>query len=88
MHARQTPLEDLVYDCVSSYVAMRRATRQGLEIMNEIERHKRALPLTLEERESLIDELTQRAWTRVAAEQPEMFEGDAFAGDGASPRLH
>lgn len=87
MPTKQAQLEDLVYDCVASYVTMRRATRQGLETMNEIERHKRALPLSLEEREELIHELTQRAWTRVATEQPEMFEGAGF-DDGAAARLH
>ncbi len=73
-------LQDLVYRCVNHYVEMRRATSAGLELINEIERRKRDIPLSDEEQEALVHELTQRAWTRVALEHPDMFEGEGAMG--------
>lgn len=69
-----TQLEDMVYQCVSQYMVLRQATSAGLELIDEIERTKRSFPLPTEEQEALIQQLTQRAWTRIAAEQPDMFE--------------
>jgi len=76
-HHPHQHLQDLVYQCVNHYVALRHATSAGLELMTEIEREKRTIPLSVEARESLVHELTERAWARVATEQPDMFESDS-----------
>lgn len=65
-------LEELVYLCVNHYVALRQATSAGLELIAEIERRKHAMPLGETEREALVNKLTERAWSRVIAENPEL----------------